>query len=635
MKLAAWRSRVLIPELVPSKGLCVEIPVRRDLRLCQMPQPAGANYPEDVTKEREKNWKCLSFIEDASSRQMVRVLQPSEFQYGRRAGEGSMTQTVRGWALDRLSILLMALGPSLLGCQGDSASSTSGPIENPIVPSQFVSSSPRLLELGGQTYAAKCSACHGAEGNGQGEAAYLLYPRPRDFTRGEYRLVSTWDGVPSDEDLFRTISRGMPGSAMPSWADLPEETRWALVHYVKSFSTRPLDVEETYVPTQPYEEGKGIIQVPPQPEYDARAEARAREVFARGCAPCHGVSGRGDGQQEQFDSQGRPTRPRDLTAGVFKGSPEPEQVYRRLVAGLPGSPMPMNPYLNGEDGWHLANYVLSMSSEAQRSKMEMKKFRVVAKRVAELPVHPDQGVWNETEAVNLHLMPMWWRDDRPEEITVKALHDGNSLALLLVWADVTYDHTAIRPQDFRDAAAVEFSLAADPPFFAMGEAGSKVNIWMWKSERQADLEPAFQDLDKIYPNIGIDSYPNFLRSPVEQPTRQALTLESDPTYVTGWGAGNIVSSPMPTSAAEDLSAQGFGTLRARPQIDETVDAVGVYSTGSYRVVFRRALASSGTDAVSLQPGDRASIAFAVWDGSAGDRDGKKSVTIWQELVVAP
>ena len=541
----------------------------------------------------------------------------------------------KSWPFFTLSFLWIALFLSTqLGCSGDSASSVSGPIEASIEPTQSLASSSDLLELGRQTYAAKCSACHGLDGNGQGEAAYLLYPRPRDFTRGEYRLVSTWDNVPADEDLFRTISRGMPGSAMPSWAHLPEETRWGLVHYIKSFSTRDLKVQETYVPTEPFEEGKGLIQVPSEPEYDQAAENRARELFARGCSPCHGATGKGDGQQEQFDSQGRPTRPRDLTAGVFKGSPEPDQVYRRLIAGLPGSPMPMSSYLNGEDGWHLAHFVLSLSSEAQRSKMEMKKFRVVAARVDELPTHPDAGIWNETEAVNLHLMPMWWRDDRPEEVTVKALHDGNELALLLVWPDLTYDHTAIRPQDFRDAAAVEFSLDPDPPLFAMGELGRKVNIWMWKSERQADLEPAFQELDKIYPNIGIDSYPNFQRAPVEQPTRHALTLESDPTYVTGWGAGNIVSNPTPASAAEDLTAEGFGTLRARPRVDQSVDAVGIYSTGSYRVVFRRALDSSGPDAVSFRPGDRASIAFAVWNGSAGDRDGKKSVTIWQELVFA-
>ena len=74
------------------------------------------------------------------------------------------------------------------------------------------------------------------------------------------------------------------------------------------------------------------------------------------------------------------------------------------------------------------------------------------------------------------------------------------------------------------------------------------------AKRQADLDPAFQDLEKVYPNIGIDSYPNLLRSPLEQSTRHALTLDSDPTFVTGWGAGNIVADPTRRSAAEDLTA---------------------------------------------------------------------------------
>ncbi|MEE8301632.1 MAG: ethylbenzene dehydrogenase-related protein, partial [Candidatus Tectomicrobia bacterium] len=195
--------------------------------------------------------------------------------------------------------------------------------------------------------------------------------------------------------------------------------------------------------------------------------------------------------------------------------------------------------------------------------------------------------------------------------------------------------TAIRPQDFRDAAAVQFSLNSDPPFFAMGEKGKFVNIWMWKSELQADLEPAFQDLDKVYPNMGIDSYPNLLRSPVEQPLRNALTLESDKTFVTGWGAGNIVSDPQRKSPVEDLVAQGFGTLKARPPIDQTVTAKGVYSMGAYRVIFRRELRQRDGNTVRLRIGMTVPVAFAVWDGSAGDRDGKKSVTIWQDLWLKP
>jgi hypothetical protein len=320
---------------------------------------------------------------------------------------------------------------------------------------------------------------------------------------------------------------------------------------------------------------------------------------------------------------------------VYKGSPDPASVYRRIVAGLPGSPMPQSAYLHGGPAWDLVHFVRSLSSDEQRAKVEMRKLRIVAVRVSDLPDHPDSGQWQAAPPVDLHLMPLWWRADRPEELTVRAAHDGRDLAILLSWADASHDATAMRPQDFRDAAAVAFSLAPDPPFFAMGEPGAPVNIWMWKAERQADLEPAFQDLDKVYPNIGIDSYPNLLRSPLEQPTRHALTLQSEPTYVTAWGAGNIVADPTRPSAAEDLRAEGFGTLRARPRPDQRIRALGVFETGAYHVQLRRALRGEGKDAVVLAPGSRTAVSFAVWNGAAGDRDGKKSVTIWQELLVAP
>jgi mono/diheme cytochrome c family protein len=517
---------------------------------------------------------------------------------------------------------------------GDAEADRPGAIPAVLVPSTALPPSSDLVALGRKTYEKECLACHGKDGNGEGEAAYLLYPRPRDFTSGQFRLVSTWDSVPTDEDLFRTISRGMPGSAMPSWSHLPERTRWGLVHYVKSFSKRPLAIHSSQEPDADGNDAAGVVSVPKEPPYTKEAEARARATFAQSCAPCHGQTGRGDGQQKQTDSKGFATRPRDLTLGVFKGSPDPASVYCRIVAGLPGAPMPQSAYLHGEPAWDLVHFVRSLSSDEQRAKVEMKKFRIVAARVPELPDHPDSGLWQTAAPVDLHLMPLWWRTDRPEGLTVRALHDGKDLVILLSWADTSHDATAIRPQDFRDAAAVAFSLTPDPPFFAMGQPGGPVNIWMWKAERQADLEPAFQDLEKVYPNIGIDSYPNLLRSPIEQPARHALTLQSDPTYVTAWGAGNIVADPTRKSAVEDLTAQGFGTLRARPRAAQGVNALGVYETGAYHVQLRRALRGGGADAVSLAPGSRTAVSFAVWNGAAGDRDGKKSVTIWQELLVA-
>jgi mono/diheme cytochrome c family protein len=487
------------------------------------------------------------------------------------------------------------------------------------------------LALGKTVFTKQCAPCHGTEGAGDGPAAYLLYPRPRNFRTAKYRLISTWDGVPTDDDLFETISRGMPGSAMPAWGYLPDATRWALVAYVKSLAETALVVKPAAPPATEGGVGTGVIAVPAEPPYDAKAEARAAELFADGCASCHGKTGRGDGVAEQKDEAGYPIRPRDLTTGVFKGNPAGENLYRRIVAGMPGTPMPQSEWAYGDDAWHLVHFIRGMSSDRLRERAEMRRFTIPVTRVDALPDHPDAGTWLRAPAVNLHMMPLWWRYDRPEELTVRALHDGKEIALLLMWQDVTHDATAMRPQDFRDAAAVELSPTDDPPFFAMGEKGRFVNVWMWKSERQADLEPAFQDLEKIYPNLGIDSYPNLFKSAVEQPHRHALTLEANPTFVTAWGAGNIVADPTRASAAEELRAQGFGTLTARPLKDQTVAAKGVYGTDSYRVMFRRALNGKGEGAVSLEPGASVPVAFAVWNGAAGDRDGKKSVTIWQEL----
>jgi mono/diheme cytochrome c family protein len=509
------------------------------------------------------------------------------------------------------------------------------PLPVALAPSKPRPATPALLALGKRVYTKQCAACHGADGRGAGEAAYLLYPKPRDFVGAQYRLVSTWERVPADEDLYRTISRGMPGSAMPSWGHLSEEERWGLVHYIKSFAANPITVAHATEPAGEGQSGTGAITVPPRPPFTPEARKLALERFADACASCHGATGKGDATEEQKDDAGYPTRPRDLTTGVFKGVPDPEQIYWRIVAGMPGTPMPMSDWAYGDEAWHLVNLILSWSSPEQRARVEMRRFRIVARRVDRVPDHPDAGTWRLATPVNLHLMPLWWRSDRPEELTVRALHDGKQVALQLMWADSTHDHTAMRPQDFRDAAAVEFALAADPPFFAMGAARQFVNIWMWKAERQADLEPAFQDLEKVYPNLGIDSYPNLRMSPVEQSTRQALTLKSDPTFVTGWGAGNIVSDPLRPSPAEDLVAQGFGTLRARPRGDQAVDARGFNRIGTYRVIFRRDLRGRGDKAVTLRPGTTVPVAFAVWNGSAGDRDGKKSVTIWQDLVLEP
>src|SRR5687767_7295994 len=72
-------------------------------------------------------------------------------------------------------------------------------------------SSPQDLDAGKQVYTRKCAQCHGDDGKGTGPAAERVFPRPRDFTSGVYKIRTTPSGtIPTDDDLFRSVTNGLP-----------------------------------------------------------------------------------------------------------------------------------------------------------------------------------------------------------------------------------------------------------------------------------------------------------------------------------------------------------------------------------------------------------------------------------------
>ncbi len=190
-----------------------------------------------------------------------------------------------------------------------------------------------LLVRGRDLYAANCAACHGEGGDGRGPAARMLAAPPRDFRPGIFKFRSTPHGtLPTDADLLWTIAHGMRWTGMVGRPDLPEGDRRALVAFVKSFSPR----FATESPAKP-------IPIPPAPPTtSALVREGKREYVGAGCAACHGPAGRGDGPAARgmHDAWGNPTRPSDLTWRPLKRGSEPVQIYRTIVTGLDGSPMP-------------------------------------------------------------------------------------------------------------------------------------------------------------------------------------------------------------------------------------------------------------------------------------------------------
>jgi mono/diheme cytochrome c family protein len=207
-------------------------------------------------------------------------------------------------------------------------------------------------DLAERMYGWNCMPCHGAEGKGDGPQAKRLGLKPRDFTRGRFRLKSSMpDDLPFDEDLFRTISIGFPEASMPSFMDFTADERWSLVDHVKSLARMSDEVRKPLGP------------VPAVPADVARG-ARLFNVDVR-CAQCHGAAGKGDGPSAPalVDEDGGPLALPDFArAGLlFKAGAQAEDVYRILTTGLAGTAMPSFASIPAQDRWDLAGYVASLN----------------------------------------------------------------------------------------------------------------------------------------------------------------------------------------------------------------------------------------------------------------------------------
>lgn len=232
-----------------------------------------------------------------------------------------------------------------------------------------------VLARGMALYGRHCAVCHGETGRGDGPGASLNSPRPRDFATGQFRLVSTTNGVPNREDLFATLTRGIPGTGMPPWNHLPEADRNALVEAALHLSrqgyalklveaAREEDEEMTFeealrIAHEKLEAGPPIPVGTPPSSTPAAIE-RGRAVFARNCASCHGADGRGKRDPEWRTAEGEGLASRDLTAAMLKGADDPASLYRRVHAGIPGTPMPANDTLTPGEIWDVVHYIRSL-----------------------------------------------------------------------------------------------------------------------------------------------------------------------------------------------------------------------------------------------------------------------------------
>ncbi len=334
---------------------------------------------------------------------------------------------------------------------------------------------------GKKLYERYCTQCHGNEGKGDGPAADFVYPRPRDFTLAIFKVRSTLSGqLPTDHDLFRIVSEGLPGTSMPAWKKyLSENERWQLVHHIKTFDS--LDLFKDEPPKQQ-------VAVGEPPKMTPELIAKGKEIYqSKKCWQCHGQFGRGDGPSASGmkDEWGNGIRPVNFSKGWrFRGGDRIEDIFRTFTTGFNGTPMPsfVDAIPAAADRWALAAFVKNLS-RPQKTGQVLKAIHLEG----EIPSDPYAQTWQDAEytdfplAGQIILDPRWFKPAH-DTITARALYNDKEIAILLEWDDGTHG----KGEGGKPADQVALQMparldAGEKPYFILGDDRNAVDYWRWNA----------------------------------------------------------------------------------------------------------------------------------------------------------
>ncbi|MBI3608591.1 MAG: c-type cytochrome [Nitrospirae bacterium] len=472
--------------------------------------------------------------------------------------------------------------------------------------------SPEDLAAGKAIYFRKCVWCHGPEGAGDGPAADRLWPRPRNFTQGTFKIRHTASGeLPLLDDLFLTVTNGLPGSAMPSWEGiLSDKQRHQVVEFVRTELVKDRDFtdkeNETFTP----------ISFGKQVATSKESIERGREVYMNKgkCVECHGPDARGDGNATQKDEWGFPIRPADLhKCWNFRGNRRdpynPTNIFREVSTGLNGTPMPsFAEALSSDQRWDVANFVISLCPKKNIDPLTTKPnndFVIKATFVkGELPTSPDDAVWKDVSAAYVGLGSQIMHKPRNfvrlvDDVWVRSLYNDKQVMYLLEWDDRTKSlgtpEAVAQTADFKetppagepiamrqypvfnDAVAIQFPShwetlsAPEKPRFVFGDAKNSVDVWKWEADGST----------KLY------------------------------------------------------TGQGFDKLEVRAGDSVKTPFVG-FKDGVWRVMFTRTLTTDDKEHdVQFTTGKYIPTSFFVWDGNNGDHGLKMSISTWYYTILLP
>lgn len=562
----------------------------------------------------------------------------------------------------------------------------------PAKPAGEKTSDPAFVTRGRYIYYYRCMPCHGVTGQGDGPAANTMWPRPRDFTDipvagfeedkapPKFKFRTTKQGwLPLDEDLYRTISRGLTGTAMEGWDGVLEADEiWQVIAYLKTYSASWNDPNhEARNPNDPivvkqyegFDNSSPIIDyaaLQPPPVTPALIE-EGRETFLRiGCFQCHGFEARGDGPAlgQHYDDWGYRMWPQNLANPLnYKAGHSIKDIYRTFANSLDGTVMPVASAktLDAQDPahgehlqWALAAYVQSQVETATRREIKPKAGEVVAQKTRrDLPLDPLDAAWDRIAATVVPLSGQVieqprWSAPSVNQVEVKAAYDAGAIALWLRWDDRRPNIThADVPEDLEPVEQNSLGPKAYAfPGLRKKSPQQQIPV-VFDARDQLELQWPAESLDKSSP-------PFFFYGDEKKPVvlwrwladRQGLTVRKEAIEIAGSKADRLECTS--DNSADSTSTGSVVTLRtARPPraghqpellANTSVRSRAHWSNGAWTIVLSRSLTTDESDDVQFAKQNttdarRAAhtpipLAIHIWDGLAGETESRMAISSW-------
>jgi mono/diheme cytochrome c family protein len=491
------------------------------------------------------------------------------------------------------------------------------------------------IEAGKRVYFTKCVWCHGVDGAGDGPSADRLWPRPRNFNQGTFKIRHTASGeLPLPlTDLFQTVTHGLPGSAMPSWEGiLSEDQRRQVIAFVTSQLVKDRKFDDKETETFTVLQLDSLKPIPPSKE---SLEKGAQLVVDKKCIECHGVDGHGDGNAFNLkDDWGFPIQPASWhKCWNFRGSRQDpydvKNIFRTFSTGVNGTPMPsFADNTTIEERWHIANFVQSLCErDAKGNPLEIDPLTDKPKITfvmrsgpieGEIPADPENELWQKRERRIVALGGQITHKprnfvNRLDDVWVKSIYNDKNIAFLFQWED-------------RSKSVAEGKRPFQPTAVNLDEYGIKEQP---PKTGEPDSIAAKQNAYTVYNDAFAFEFP--VKWQEIPPPEKPRFFWGDPKYpvdIVKWEADGSLRAFAGTGWDQDFEerddfAEKMKLLKAE------------WKDGLWTLMIQRPLKGDYDEDTYFEMGKYIPTVFFAWDGHNGDIGRKLAVSAFYYTILEP